>query len=141
MAFSGYLIKFTANNGTVTELPITYMRYETYKITPNQRMDLDPTRDTTGLLHRNALQHTASKVEFQVPRMDNGRMETLMSLIRSNWLNPLARDVNMTYYDPETNGYKTGHFYMPDIAFTIRNIDATHNIINYEETRLAFIEY
>lgn len=141
MAFSGYLIKFTSANGTVTELPLKYMRYETYKITPNQRMDLDPTRDTTGLLHRNALQHTASKVEFQVPRMTNTEMATLMTLIRGNWLNPLARDVNLTYYDPETNGYKSGHFYMPDIQWTIRNVDATHNIINYEETRLAFIEY
>lgn len=141
MAFSGYLIKFTSANGTVTEFPITYIRYETYKATPNQRMDLDPTRSTTGLLFRNALPHTASKIEFMVPRMDNGRMETMMSLIRSNWLNPLARDVNMTYYDPETNGYKTGHFYMPDIQFTIRNIDVANNIINYEETRLAFIEY
>lgn len=141
MAFTGYLIKFTARNGTVTELPIKYMAFESYKITPNQRMDLDPTRDTTGLLHRNALQHTATKVEFETPPLSNNQVEALMSILRANWLNTLERDVNMSYYDPETNGYKSGHFYMPDVQFIMRNVDTVHNIINYNPARFAFIEY
>ena len=85
MAFSGYLIKFTAANGTVTEFPITYIRYETYKATPNQRMDLDPTRDTTGLLHRNALQQAAresilaKEPDSLLPRLSNlDRIELAM---------------------------------------------------------------
>ena len=139
MAFSGYLIKLGGSSGTI--LPLKYIRYETYKVTPNQRMDYNSTRDSTGVLHRTALSHTSTKVEFNTRRLSNTDMEALISLLRAAWTNTLERKLTLYYYDPENFTYKTGTFYMPDIEFTITNVDTAHNKIMYAETRIAFIEY
>lgn len=140
MAFSGYLIKLIAANGTKTELPIKYIRYETYKCERNT-MDLDPTRSLDGILHRNPLSHTAYKVEFDTPSMTGQELQTFLSIIRAKYRNTLAKDVYMEYYEPESDSYKTGHFYVPDISFQIRNVDAVNSKINYSQVRIAFIEY
>ena len=141
MAFNGYLIKLGGSTGV--ELPMKYIKYETYKITPNQRLDLDTTRDTTGMLHRNVLSHTAMKVEFETIPMDNYNVAALMTLLRNSFSDNQARKVTLDYYDVETDSYKTGTFYMPDIQWTIRNVDLTGDfgVINYNGARLAFIEY
>lgn len=140
MSFDGYLMKLIAVNGDKTEIPIEFIRYQTYKCERNT-MDLDPTRDLTAVLHRNPLPHTAYKIEFELTMMDNNRFEQFMNLIRSNYRNALAKDVYLEYYEPESNSYKTGHFYVPDISTPIRNIDIANRIINYQQIRVAFIEY
>lgn len=140
MSYNGYLIKLIATNGTKTELPIKYIRYQTYKVERNT-MDLDPTRSLDAVLHRNPLPHTADKVEFETVSMDNTQLQAFLSIIRNHYRNPLAKDVYMEYYEPESDSYKTGHFYVPDISFTIRNIDNAKNVVNYGQTRIAFIEY
>lgn len=140
MSFNGYLIKLIATNNTKTELPIQYIRYSTYKCEKNT-MDLDPTRSLDGILHRNPLGHTAYKVEFETVSMDNVQLQAFLSIIRAKYRNKLAKDVMMEYYEPESDSYKTGHFYVPDISFPIRNVDTAHNKINYNQVRIAFIEY
>ena len=145
MAFSGYLIGFKDGNGTLVKFPIKYMRYETYKTSPDQRLDLDSTRDTTGVLHRTVLNHTATKVEFNMPYMDKTSLQAALKFIKDAFGYPdgntQARKLRLRYYDEWTDDYKEGIFYVPDIQFTIRNIDAVNNKINYGETRIAFIEY
>lgn len=136
MSFKGYLLKVGG-----VELPLKFIRYETYKITPDQRMDLDTTRVQTGELVRTVLAHTATKVEFETPSMNNIQQAELMKLLRDSWVDAKERKVNVEYYDMETDGYKTGVFYMPDISWTIRNIDQRLLVINYNQTRIAFIEY
>ena len=139
MAFNGYLIKLGGDNGT--PLPLRFMRYETYQITPNQRMDYNSTRDSLGVLHRTVVSHTATKIEFNIPRMDNWSVEEFMKLMRKYWTSAAERKITLSYYDPEYNTYRTGTFYMPDINFTIANVDEYNGIVNYAETRVAFIEY
>ena len=139
MAFNGYLIMLGGPLGAV--LPLKYMRYETYQVTPDQVMDFNTTRDTTGVLHRTVLGHTATKIEFTTPRMSNTDIENMMTVLRRYWNNNREKKLTLYYYDPLTNGYKTGTFYMPDINFTISNVDAQHGKIMYTETRIAFIEY
>ena len=120
MSFNGYLIKLISTSNVKTELPISYIRYQTYKVERNT-MDLDPTRDLTAVLHRNPLSHTANKVEFECVSMDNTKLQAFLSIIRSHYRNALAKDVWLEYYEPESDSYKTGHFYVPDISFGIRN--------------------
>lgn len=139
MAFNGYLIMVGGPLGAV--LPLKYMRYETYQVTPDQVMDFNTTRDTTGVLHRTVLGHTATKIEFTTPRMSNTDVENLMVLLRRYWNNNREKKLALYYYDPLTNDYKTGTFYMPDINFTISNVDSQRGKIMYTETRVAFIEY
>lgn len=136
MSFKGYLLKVGG-----VELPLKFIRYETYKITPDQRMDLDTTRVQTGEMVRTVLDHTATKIEFETPSMNNIQQAELMKLFRDSWVDVKERKVNVEYFNTETDEYKTGVFYMPDISWTIRNIDQRLLVINYSQTRIAFIEY
>ena len=137
MAFSGYLIKLGGSNGT--EFPLKYVKLEGYTITPNQRMETEAKRAVTGLLHRNTVAHTASKIEFTTPNMTNLDVDAMMTLFRNAWTNTIERKLTLYYYEMETDSYKTGDFYMPDIKFEIDHIDG--NLIYYKECRVAFIEY
>lgn len=139
MAFNGYLIKLGGSNGTV--LPLKYMRFQTYNVTPQQRQDLDSTVDTSGYLHRHPVAHRRSKIEFNTPMMYNNDIENLMSMFRTAWTSDSERKLTLEYYDPEANNYKTGTFYMPDTEFNMTTIDTARNTILYNELRFAFIEY
>lgn len=138
--FNGYLIKLGGEHGTV--LPLKYMRYETYKITPEQRLDFNSSvSSSTGVLHRTVLPHRRTKIEFNTPRLYSDDMDRLLKLIRSYWTNDNERKITLKYYSMERNDYLEGVFYMPDIDFTISNVDIQNRNILYTETRLAFIEY
>lgn len=137
MAFNGYLIKLGGSAGT--ELPMKYIKLDGYNITPNQRMESEAKRAITGLLHRTTVAHTASKIEFNTPIMTNNDVDAMMTLIRNAWSNTLERKLTLQYYDMETNSYKEGEFYMPDVKFQILRIEG--NTVYYKENRFAFIEY
>lgn len=139
MAYNGYLIKLGGASGTV--LPMKFIKVEGYDITPNQRMESEAKRAITGLLHRTTVEHTATKVEFNTPNLTNLESDEMMTLFRNAWTSVTERKLNLQYYDMETNSYKTGEFYMPDIKFSIDHIDNDLNMVYYRETRIAFIEY
>ena len=133
MAYQGYLIKVGS-----TVFPMKYIRAETYKCTPNQRIDQDSDSDATGVLHRNVLPHTRSKIEFETPQMLRGAdvlaISTLLGLAGN-----ARRDVTITYWDHESQDYKTGKCYVPDISYQLmRN---TGDDLVYMPIRYAFIEY
>lgn len=131
MALQGYLIK--VGNYTI---PLTFIKIETYKSAPNQRQDLDSYRDANGYLHRNVLSHTATKLEFETPYLTFKDMRSLIQNIRANYTDELARTVELTYYDEETDSYKTGTFYMPGtVEYNWYNKEI------YAPSRIAFIEY
>lgn len=139
MAFNGYLLKLGGSGGTV--FPMKFIKLEGYNITPNQRMESEAKRAITGVLHRTTVAHTASKIEFNTPKMTNLEVDSMMSLFRNFWTSTAERKIDLEYYDMETNTYKTGTFYMPDIKFEIERIDLQTNLVYYGETRIAFIEY
>ena len=137
MAYNGYLIKVGGSNGS--ELPMKYIKLSGYDITPNQRMESEAKRDVTGVLHRTTVAHTATKIEFNTPMLTNKDIDAMMTLFKNNWSSTAERKLSLQYYDPETDSYKEGPFYMPDIKFQINRVDG--NLIYYNEIRIAFIEY
>jgi len=139
MAFNGYLIKIGGANGTI--FPFKFMKVEGYNATPNQRMETEAKRAVTGLLHRNTVEHTATKIEFNTPNMTNLDVDEMMTIFRNAWTNRIERKLTIEYYDTETNTYKEAEVYMPDIKFEIDHIDLGLNLIYYKEIRVAFIEY
>jgi hypothetical protein len=139
MAYNGYLIKLGGSSGT--PLPMKFIKLDGYNISPNQRMEAEAGRSVTGLLHRTTVAHTASKVEINTPYITNRDVDEMMTLFRNAWTSTLERKLNLEYYDMETNSYKTGTFYMPDIKFEIDHIEADINVVVYKEIRIAFIEY
>lgn len=141
--FAGYLIAVRNSQNVFTPIPLDYMRYESYNVAPDQRLDLDTTRDTTGVLHRTVLAHTATKVTFNVPCMPAWKVQELFDYFRTAFKqtngDTQAHKLELKYYDEWEDEYKTGIMYMPDITFQIRNIDG--RTINYSETKVTFIEY
>lgn len=139
MAYSGYLIKL--KGGTAENLPFKFIAIESYQITPNQRMEAKANRATTGLLHRTTVSHTATKIEFETPPCTNREVAALNAMLTRHYTNALERKLVIEYYDPETDTYKEGTVYMPDVQYKISRVDNRNNIIHYDKVRYAFIEY
>ena len=142
MAFSGYLIKVcSTKNGTYAEISPKYIRAETYSVTPDQRMEWSAERDINGYLHRQTVENKPPKIEFETPLMTNSDINALNTIISGAYSVAAERKLWVQFYDPETDSYKKHECYMPDVQYKIRNIDTTHNVINYEQLRYAFIGY
>lgn len=139
MAYSGYLIKLGGSAGTV--LPMEYIGIESYKSTPNQRMESKATRSVTGLLHRTTVEHKATKIEFNTPVITNHQLATLNNLFATHFTNQLERKLTINYYDQETDTYRDAECYMPDVSYDILRIDQDTNTVYYNSIRYAFIEY
>ena len=140
MAFSGYLIKVGTGLAAV-EIPMKYMRYTSYKVTPDQRMEWSAERDTTGVLHRETVANKPPKIEFETPYMTNSDIVALNTLIQGKYTVAAERKLDITYYDPESDSYKTAAVYMPDVDYKIYNVESVNNKILYEPLRYAFIGY
>ena len=140
MAFNGYLIKVGSGSSAV-EIPLSYMRAETYSVTPDQRLEWSAERDITGVLHRETVSNMPPKIEFETPLMTNAQINVLNGWIRAAYTNEAERKLPIEFYDPETDSYKTWDCYMPDVKYEIRNVDIANRVINYEQLRYAFIGY
>lgn len=134
MAYQGWLIKL----GGYT-FPQTKIYAKSYQVTYNSQ-DLDSYRDADGYLHRNALEHKCSKVEFETtPMLTDAEMDELMSNIRANYTSAVERKLTATIYIPELGDYLTQEVYMSDPSYKIYG--TYHGVIHYESVRLAFIAY
>lgn len=136
MAFEGYLLKMGAE-----VFPLSFVYKESYEITPNRRQDLNSTRNANGVLQRNVLAHRPSTISLSTKPMNNVELAKMMELITRNFVAENERKIELTYYCPDINGYKTGNFYMPDITFPINLVDIENNTILYNSFTLEFIEY
>ena len=140
MAFTGYLIK-VGESGHEVEIPLKYMRAETYQVTPNQRLEWSAERDVTGVLHRETTPNMPPKIEFNTPLMTNSDINALNTILSTAYSVAAERKLRVTYYDPESDSYKSHYCYMPDVHYEIRMVDATNKVIHYNELRYAFIGY
>lgn len=136
MAFEGWLIKFGS-----TKLPNQYI--EKYKETPNQRLELDAYRDTTALLHRETSPNYKSKIAIPIRALYLGEKIVLKAIVDSGITADGARErkVSATYWNSEEMDYKTGIFYMPDIDYTISNVNEHRLNLVYEPFEIQLIEY
>ncbi len=133
MAYNGYLVKFGDYDFS------GMIRADTYEIIPNARQDLDSYRDANGELHRTALEHTATNINFVIRAHTEAEHETMMAALTSNYTNYAERDATVTYYDTENCVYKTGHFYID--SNLPHNIYGTYDGIMYNESDFSLVEY
>ena len=141
MAFDGYLLKI-GTGASAVEFPMKYIVAESYKSTPNQRMEKKANRNGRGVLIRVTLPHMPYKVEFNtVENLTNTQVGEINALISSHYTVPQERKLSITYYDNENDTYKTAFVYCPDVEYNIKRIDKEHNKIIYNSLRYAFIEY
>ena len=138
MSFNGKLIELKTGNNYV-EFPLTYIKAESYKITPDQRLESSANRSASGLLVRSTLSHTSSKIEFETIPITNREANAIHTLLTNAFTDSLRRDLSIKYYDPFSDTYKTADCYMPDIDYPVTRVDGT--TIYYDSVRFAFIEY
>ena len=143
MSYTGPLMEIKKLNSSVyDELPLAWIAEKSYKSTPNQRLDTSKSSmDMTGVLHREVLSHTRSKIEFELRANTNVGIAQFNAFMSEHYTNSAQRRFYLRYYDQETDGYKTGEFYMPDPTYNIKNIDYANKVIRYNTVRIAFIEY
>lgn len=134
MAYNGFLLQI----GDYV-IPTSLIKADSYK--PQISItDLDSYVDANGVLHRNALEHIAAKIEWETPAMmTDVSFGNLMRNIRSNFTVEGERKGVVTAYIPELDDYITQEMYMPDIVPNLYYADA--NKIQYDPIRLAFIGY
>lgn len=136
----GLVQVYNTSTSAYVSIPLSAIRYETYQATPQQAIDLDSYRSETGLLLRNVV-GSKCKVEFNTPLMTETEWQSLWAIIKAGFNNSEEKKLKLRYYDTLNAAYKTGNFYVPDVVTTIRNINETTGVINYNEIRIAFIEY
>lgn len=136
MAFDGYLLKMGEDI-----FPLSFVFKESYKITPNRRQDLNSNRNANGKLDRYVLDHMPSTISFQTKPMYNDELDKMMSFIRSHYIIEKEKKLNLTYYCPDINRYKTGEFYIPEPEYPINFVDLEKKRIFYNGFQLEFIEY
>ena len=147
MAFDGNLLYFcdpstvSASTPTYDAFDIDYVFRESYKIIPNRRQELDSGRNTEGVMQRNVLSHYVSTISLTVRSVNNTELATLMSFIRNHYTIAKEKKLKLKYYCPDTDSYKVGDFYVPDIEYTMRMVDTVNRQIRYDEFSLEFIEY
>lgn len=134
MAYQGYLVKIGN-----WEIPKSWIKAETYSVLRSGQ-DLDSYRDSDGKLHRTALSHFLTKVEFETPALKtNTEVAEFMKNISDRYTNATEKKVSATVYIPETNDYETHDMYIPDITFSMYYAD--DEVIQYNSFRVALIEY
>lgn len=142
MGYNGYLIKLGDNI-----LPNMYIKINSYTVVPQQTMEWSAERTMSGLLVRSTVSHKPTKITFSTPRMVNRTMSNVRD-VPAFWKyfveafsDEKERKLKVTYYDPQTDNYKSGDFYVPDISYPIEFIDQTTNLVHYGETKISLIEY
>lgn len=138
--FTGYLL-MVGTGANAVEIPLKYMRLESYSVTPDQRMEWSAERDTTGVLHRETVSNKPPKIEFETPYLFSRDVAILNSIISDGYTIEAERKLTITYYDPEEDDYKTADVYCPDRKYEIYNVDQENQRILFKPIRYAFIGY
>lgn len=137
-----YLVSVQKSDGSGwIKIPTDLIEYESYKANPHQMIDLDSYRSETGTLKRNVLDHSSTKLEFNLRRSTDDAFRQFWTILNRAFTSKKAHKLKVRYYDPYTDSYQTAVCYVPDVELTIRNVDFTNKTINYEPIRIAFIEY
>lgn len=130
MAFEGWLLKI---NGVV--FPNSLIKFNTYRSIPNQVTEVDSYTDADGRIHRNVYPHKATRIEFQTKTLMFEDKLKLKNLI------PIRTELELEYWNDESDCYETGVFYVPDLTFEIYHIDRPNNTMIYNPVGIAFVEY
>ena len=135
LAYAGYLIRI---NGTTNyNIPMEYMRKETYKCTFST-LDTETYRDGNGVLHRTAIVRIPH-CSFETRKLNNTEISTLWQAIQSRYTVTMEKRVSASVYVMEIDDYITGSFYIPDTEMIIDKIE--NGKIFYMPVTFEFIGY
>ena len=154
--FLGYFIKATKTNAV---FPMTYIEFDTYTCTPDQREEIKAYRDeNTRELFRITADGMKTKITFSTRKTlykaDKVAILKFFTDAESSEQDASTalkqRKVQLTYWNEEEDTYKTSYFYRPNLTFKVKSIIPTNRFdtsnnriydIMYEALDLELIEY
>ena len=137
MSFNGSLMTIAGD-----EFPWQYVVEESYKVTPKRVQDLDPYTTESGWLIRNPVEHEPTTISFETRKLNNTQMADMMKFITDRFTNTKERKCHLVYYNPITDDYDIGDFYVnSNLEYTIKQIDRKNKKIQYLPFTLDFVEY
>ena len=128
------------NTVAVIDEAIRSLREISNNLSPHVLNSFGLARGIKNFVDRTVALHDV-KIEFSTPLMTNSDINALNTILSTAYSVAAERKLRVTYYDPESDSYKSHDCYMPDVHYQIRNVDTANNVINYEELRYAFIGY
>lgn len=134
MEYQGYLLAFGGY-----KLPNSYLIQKGYTSTPNQRTELSAYRDNFNSLHRVTSPNHKTTIRFTTCVLHLADKMNLQSIMEKGLVDRTQRKYSVTYWDDETNTYRTSYFYMPDVTYPV--IDTLGNDIIYSSVSFELIEY
>ena len=139
--FEGYLFKKTVTQGTsIVDVPFPnrYIALDTWSSTPNQREEIKAYRDdNTRDLTRVTAQGKKSKFSFKTrKKLHLNEKKEIQQFFTSSEVDANQRKIQLTFWNDESNSYKTGYFYRPNMEFKIYKI--TDDDIIYDEADIIF---
>ena len=143
-SFKGYLFKKTVGSGTSAHdvpFPNKYIALDTWDSTPNQREEIKAYRDdNTRNLTRITAQGKKSKFTFKTRKyLHLAEKKEIQKFFTDSEEDQNQRKIQLTFWNDESNSYKTGYFYRPNMTFKIYKI--TDDDIIYNEMSFELIEY
>lgn len=136
MAFLGYLLK-TGN----TIFPHKYIDTESWDTTPNRREEIKAYRDDNT---RDLTRVTAAgrKTDITFTTRDGlhlAEKQEIQKFFTDHEIDADERKIQLTYWNDESNEYKTGYFYRANMQFSIKQIK--DDDIIYKATKIELVEY
>ena len=116
---------------------------EKYKSTPNQRLELDASRDATALLHRQTSPNYKTSLTVPIRKLYLGEKIVVKAIIDAGIVSGGERErkVSVTYWNGEEMDYKSGVFYIADIEYTISHVNERKLDMVYEPFDIQLTEY
>ena len=136
MPFGGYLLK--SGNDI---FPHKYIQLSSWQTTPNQREEIKAYRDdNTRDLTRVTAAGRKTAIQFKTrPHLHLLEKQEIQDFFVNHEINHDERKLPLTFWNDESNSYKTGYFYRPNMSFTIEKV--LENDIIYAEFTFDLVEY
>lgn len=140
MAYNGYLIKILGVSGSPPvdyTFPNSKIGFETYSAKENTLYS-DSFQDAKGVTHAKALAHKIDKVTFKTVQMTNTELRAIMNEIEARYTESNSRTLNVEYYVPEKDIYRTASMHITDMDMPISRVNDTNNTVIYLPITFTF---
>lgn len=132
--YNGYVLKLGDS-----VVPTSYITAGGYKVVTDARLEASAERDADGALWRDVMPHKPSHLEVTFKPLNNNDMRLLMGVLHGALSVEAERKVQVNFYSPEFDEYRTELMYVPDFS-PVPDI-ITEDDILYQELTLEFIGY
>ena len=131
----------TYSVGSWIPFPHEYIDEGSFKVTPDQKLELKAYRDNNAYMRRTTAPYDKSRVDFSTFAMqDVPDLQKIRDWLYATVYNTRENKLDLKIWNPRKGAYQTiNASYMTDIEFPIIHIK--NNNIKYDSIQWTFIQY